>query len=403
MFKIKLSLLLIAILLLSMDFSLSYSAFAQTVDSASGTEGTKFTSRFNGGGRFSRASNPECGVFKTGAALAGIAIAIGVAWTAIILIVSSVGLFTAFVIIGVIAAIVGVWKAIGGLVVCQHSFVKHPVIRGSDGKKKDFSLQSGKEDHEECTNKIYKTEEEYFQCFSQSEENGKKIEKDVLGVDTTDNDKDYWWPKNAVQYSDYIEVCHRNPLTFGSILNPLEDFEIREKELNYITTGVWPHLDGALKCEVLKAGESKTIHGSTFKAVKRAGKLCVELAKISWIGIEMNPWPQGVNIGCTDLPSEPSAPMCEKSVMKFKNKNGQGGIKEIRLSDYKDRDYKALIMEKEKSGEIFVEYDNKECFSSYMSSACYDQAGSKALSPIPITSMLVQCIKESLDNLIKGC
>ena len=57
------------------------------------------------------------------------------------MIVSSAGLFTALVIVGMIAAIVGVWKAVGALIVCQHSFVKHPVARDHDGKYKNFELK----------------------------------------------------------------------------------------------------------------------------------------------------------------------------------------------------------------------------------------------------------------------
>lgn len=112
MFKTKLSLLLIAIFLLNIDFLLSYPVFADTV---SGTDKTEFVSRFNSTGSFSRASNPDCKAFETAAAVAGIAIAIGAIFTGIVLIVSSAGLFTALVIVGMIAAVVGVWKAIGGL------------------------------------------------------------------------------------------------------------------------------------------------------------------------------------------------------------------------------------------------------------------------------------------------
>ncbi|HCE59225.1 MAG TPA: conjugal transfer protein TraH, partial [Wolbachia sp.] len=129
MFKTKLSFLLIAIFLLNIDFLLSYPACA---DEVSGTK-TEFVSRFNSTGKFSRASDPECGAFKTAAALAGMAIAIGVVWTGIVLVVSSIGIFTALVIVGIIAAFVGVWKVVGGLVVCQHSFVRHPAARNDDG------------------------------------------------------------------------------------------------------------------------------------------------------------------------------------------------------------------------------------------------------------------------------
>ncbi len=403
MFKTKLSLLLIAIFLLNIDFLLSYPVFA---DEVSGTDKTEFVSRFNSTGSFSRASNPDCGAFKTAAALAGIAIAVGAIFTGIVLIVSSAGLFTAFVIVGMIAAIVGVWKAIGGIVVCEHSFVKHPVARDHDGKYKDFGFSKSEySKYSGCTNKNYQKEDEYFKCFDKENESievGKKIEKGILNSIPDQNAGGYYWPKNGVLYSEYIEVCHRNPLTFGNLFSDI-DFDVREKDTGYVDGSWSPKVDGDLECKVLKAGQSETIHGSTFKAVRKMGRLCVELAEISTFGIRMTPWPQGVDMGCTEFPPDPIAPMCEKSVMIFKNKNGTGKYK-VDLGDpgNRDKDYKTIIRDEEKEGKILVGYDNAGCFSSYVSEACYNQAGSKSLAPIPITSMIVQCIKESLDNLVAG-
>ncbi len=403
MFKTKLSLLLIAIFLLNIVFLLSYPVFA---DEVSGTDKTEFVSRFNSTGSFSRASNPDCGAFKTAAALAGIAIAVGAIFTGIVLIVSSAGLFTAFVIVGMIAAIVGVWKAIGGIVVCEHSFVKHPVARDHDGKYKDFGFSKSEySKYSGRTNKNYQKEDEYFKCFDKENESievGKKIEKGILNSIPDQNAGGYYWPKNGVQYSEYIEVCHRNPLTFGNLFSDI-DFDVREKDTGYVDGSWSPKVDGDLECKVLKAGQSETIHGSTFKAVRKMGRLCVELAEISTFGIRMPPWPQGVDMGCTEFPPDPIAPMCEKSVMIFKNKNGTGKYK-VDLGDpgNRDKDYKTIIRDEEKEGKILVGYDNAGCFSSYVSEACYNQAGSKSLAPIPITSMIVQCIKESLDNLVAG-
>ncbi|WP_264954031.1 TrbL/VirB6 family protein [Wolbachia endosymbiont (group A) of Endotricha flammealis] len=417
MFKTKLSLLLIAIFLLNIDFLLSYPVLA---DGVSGTDKTEFVSRFNSTGSFSRASNPDCGAFKTAAALAGIAIAVGAIFTGIVLIVSSAGLFTALVIVGMIAAIVGVWKAIGGLVVCEHSFVKHPVARDHDGKYKNFKLEDT--GYSGCTNENYQTEEEYFSCLqnkaredvNKKDYDGKRAEKEALNSNVQESTESYYWPKNGVQYSEYIEVCHRNPLTFGNLFNKVDfnsrgkpgyiDFDVREKDTGYVDGSWSSKVDGGLECRVLKAGQSEPIHGATFKAVRKTGRLCVELASVSMLGIEMTPWPQGVDMGCTELPPDPLAPMCEKSVMIFKNKDGTG---EEKVTIGNNDDYKTIIRSKEKGlneqgGKIFVGYDNAGCFSSYVSEACYNQAGSKSLAPIPVTSMIVQCIKESLDNLVAG-
>ncbi|MDN5248046.1 MAG: type IV secretion system protein [Wolbachia endosymbiont of Tyrophagus putrescentiae] len=401
MFKTKLSLLIIAVFLLNIDFLLSYPAFA-TDAFVNGGESAKFASRMNSTGSFSRASNPECKVFSTTAVLAAIPIIIGMVWTGITLLVSSLGLFTAIVIAGMIAAFVVVWKTVGAFIVCNHSFVKHPVIRDQDGKKKDFLFKdnqstSKREEYVKCVNKNYQTEDEYLKCLGNgSVDEGRKIGKDILNFTDSQPTEEYYWPKNSTQYSDYIEVCFRNPLTFGSVLSEISEFDIREKEFEYVTKSIWPRVDGGLGCKVLKAGESASIYSATFKAVKKVGRLCVELDSIKGVGTV---WPRGVNIGCTDLPPEPQAPMCEKSIMKFKNKN-TGTIKEVSLSSQED--YKTVIRKREKDGYLFQGYNNKGCFGSYVSGACYDQAGTQSLSPLPITSMVVQCVKESLDNLVAG-
>jgi type IV secretion system protein VirB6 len=419
MFKTKLLLLLIAIFLLNIDFLLSYPVFA---DEVSGTEKTEFVSRFNSTGSFSRASNPDCGAFKTAAALAGIAIAVGAIFTGIVLIVSSAGLFTLLVVVGMIAAVVGVWKAIGGLVVCQHSFVRHPVARDHEGKHKNFKLENTS--YSDYTDKNYQTEDEYFSALQgKSGKDGKQTEKEILNFTNWNvvnvNRENYYWPKNGAQYSEYIEICHRNPLTFGNLFKTNDfdsrekpgyiDFDVREKDTGYVD-GAWsPKVDGDLECKVLKAGQSETIHGSTFKAVRKMGRLCVELESVSTLGIKMTPWPQGVDMGCTELPPDPIAPMCEESKMKFKTKDGDTVVTDrntlkdlLKERGNENKDHKTLIKEREGKGEIFVGYDNAGCFSQYVSEACYNQAGSKSLAPVPITSMIVQCIKESLDNLVAG-
>ncbi|MGL9732475.1 MAG: type IV secretion system protein [Wolbachia sp.] len=403
MFKTKLSLLLIAIFLLNIDFLLSYPVFA---DEVSGTEKTEFVSRFNSTGSFSRATNPNCGAFKTATALAGIAIAVGAILTGIILSVSSAFLLAAFAVVGMIATVIGVWKAIGGLVICQHSFVRHPVARNHEGKYKNFKLENTS--YSDYTDKNYQIEDEYFSALQRkSGKDGKQTEKNILNFTDWNvlsfNRENYYWPKNSMQYSEYIEICHRNPLTFGKLFQSYEeiekDFDVREKELNYGKEGWSPKIAGNLECKVLKAGQSKIIHGSTFKAVKKMSRLCVELESVSTFDIKMTPWPQGVDIGCTELPPDPIAPMCEKSVMIFKNKDGTEK-EEVSISI--DDDYQTIIRNKKKEGKIFSGYNNANCFSQYVSEACYNQAGGKSLTPVPITSMIVQCIKESLDNLVAG-
>ncbi|MBV0899772.1 MAG: type IV secretion system protein [Wolbachia endosymbiont of Fragariocoptes setiger] len=404
MFKTKLSLLLAAIFLLNIDVFLLFQAFAE--EAYTGSKKSEIISRFNSTDTFNRASNPDCGQFSTGAAVAGIAILVGALWTGIIMLVSSMGILTLFVIAGMITATIGVWKAIGGLVVCQHSFVRHPVMRDDKGKYRAFELSQSGLSHKVKLDKTYKTEDEYFEALGgNSIGQGKKIEKDLFNLDQYEPDNGYYWPKNAVEYSDYIEICNREHLAFNAetlIKDPSEiqkNFDVREKELGN-PGKVWlPQVDGNLECKTLKVGEEVDIHGSKFRAVRRGSKLCVELKSVSWLKIKMTPWPSGVDMGCTYLPPDPGAPMCEKSKMKFSYKGDE--VTSLEGID-KSRDYKDIIRDFKKEGKIFMGYDNSGCFPDYISQSCYSDAGSKSLTPIPITSMVVQCIKESLDALIVG-
>ena len=127
-------------------------------------------------------------------------------------------------------------------------------------------------------------------------------------------------------------------------------------------------MQGTVECAVLQAGQSKTIHTVTFQAVEKADKICVNATKSGGLPL----WPQ-VEIGCHMRPSGPPAPMCEKS-------------KEIKSSD----------------GKRIEGYDNSACYSCYIDPACKGEAGVHVKSPFPVTSLIVSCIKGSLDNILTG-
>lgn len=136
-----------------------------------------------------------------------------------------------------------------------------------DGKYKNFKLEDT--GYSGCTNENYQTEDEYFSCLqnkaredvNKKDYDGKRAEKEALNSNVQESTESYYWPKNGVQYSEYIEICHRNPLTFGNLFGDI-DFNVREKDTGY-EGGSWsPRVDGKLECKVLKAGQSETIHGS---------------------------------------------------------------------------------------------------------------------------------------------
>ncbi len=464
MFKTKVSLLLIAIFLLNLDFLLSYSALAD--------EAGMVVSHMDSATVFSHASYPQCSVFKTTAINAGIVIIVGALVAGVALAIMgtiTAGIVTALAVFAMISAIMTVWAAVGAWVTCVHSFVQHPVIHDNNGNLLDFKFkdedgtQQGQDttvvnkEYKECANKNYQTEDEYFKCLEKKpgsgnkEQNAQSIARDILSTETQEANKEldnggYLWPKNSVRYSEYIRVCHRNPLSFGYIITggiTEEKFSPREKGINNVRTGSmdgkitespWQLVDGDLKCESLRVGaEPKEIHGTTFKAVQRGNKLCVVLDKVR--GVLTNIYPPNVNIGCIQAPPGHIAPMCGKSIAKFKKKGMDGVVTYVNLNEdpYQDVlrkikeqgyskdlaekmkangystqltgvNYRNVIKNMEQNGYLFDGYDNEPCLKDgpTISKACYDHTASGSLAPMPITSMVVQCIQESLQFLVSG-
>ncbi|OEY87065.1 hypothetical protein BIY23_01075 [Wolbachia pipientis] len=430
MFKTKISLLLIAICLLNLDFLLSYPALAEQIHDKQINDSSIIVSHINSQGVFSRASNPNCSIFETTAVIGGVialisTVAIGLAIVLVSVASSVTTLFlsnigAAVAIAAMIAGIYLLWKSVGPWVVCTHSFVAHPVAHDSKGNFQDFALNDAK--YSECTDKNYATEDEYFKCLEDKNnqngerKNGQNIAKEILSTTqeilstTQDSDDHYRWPKNNVRYSEYIRVCHRNPLSFSHLIrsNPgLEDksFNPREKAINNarkndtlirnITESPWKYVDGDLDCRSIKAGQTAEIHGSVFKAVHKASKLCVVLDSVRLTG---SVYPRGVNIGCVSASPAHIAPMCSASKIKFKDKDGNQRIFGL---DEHQGNYQAMIKLKEEEGLVFDGYDNDGCFSS-LSKACYDRSKSNSFAPVPITSMIVECIHETLGDLVKG-
>lgn len=236
---------------------------------------------------------------------------------------------------------------------CTHSFVRHPVLRWeSDGR------------YRECKNPelLFPGDASSgYVCKSQEYKN-------AAGYD---------WPKNKAPYGDYIEVCYRAPM--GGLFTAHKTWNDREDDFGYQgdfkdgqtedeITRMKEAIGGLLSCGTIKSGEKVVLHTITFKAYEDGGRICVDA--VGSFGGEF--WPFAPTVGCHARAPSPPAPMCEQSVP-------------TKIVDGK-----------------VVEYDNSKCFSCYISGACYSKISLAARAPFPMTSVIIQCIKESLDNLLTG-
>ncbi len=266
-----------------------------------------------------------------------------------------------------VAMITAAMGALTGIVVgsaeffaCTHGFIRHPVLR--------WENTGG-----------YKTCRNPEQLYP-GQDNTPMVCKSGEYVDTSD----YEWPKNKASYSEYVEVCHRYALVPFPVFNigGLDDREYEfglygdftEEEIkdgkkddiiNMKEWVGWPDLD----CETIKVGQIANLNGISFKAYQNGGKICVDA--VGLFGGEFFLF--APVIGCQSAPPAPPAPMCEKSV----------------AIEFDDRGRP-------------TKYNNTACFNCYISGSCYSQISLAARAPFPITSVVVQCIRESLENLVTG-
>ena len=360
------------------------------------------------------ASNPLCATIDEHVKYAGIiGFSTGFAFliVAMVMATSVVGIKFAWIPVAAAAGAIGlaVSKAMP-FFACNWAFVRHPVMRfddhdlrvnrNSNGTPVDYKPGDYKECDEpttkypDCANKDIGTEDQYFRCLATK---GTNTNETFNLTDAKDSEpfctsrkfkkaNGYYWPKNRVSSSAYIEVCYRNPVGFGDPISMIKRLiETSSKDVNeLLRSGDYPReadysspeirkakyaMQGKVECKTLQAGQSVQIHTITFQAIEKADKICVNAVK-SGGGAPL--WPQ-IEIGCHMRPSGPPAPMCEKS-------------KEILSSDDKR----------------LVGYDNSACYSCYIDPACKGEVGPYVKSTFPVTSLIVSCIKGSLDNILNG-
>ncbi|ACZ49138.1 type IV secretion system protein VirB6 [Anaplasma centrale str. Israel] len=276
---------------------------------------------------------------------------------------------------------------------CSEPYAPDDAVKG---RWENIGAQSGttSQQKEKCSREFADLNS-YFACIAPNESLEKaRLLEPICKSRKFKQVEHYAWPKNRVSSSRYIEVCYRKPLAtlFAGAYRALRNQVSTESYTEQIKKGAYPRegtygdaemhktklaISGAgqgetpnthVKCEVLKAGEKKTIHDAEFRAVERGDKLCVDAVSVS--SLPLIPRPE---IGCQMRPNSPPVPMCKESEPKM----GTG--------DMKDK---------------VVGYDNSKCYSCYVDQACQGVASKETKSPFPVTSVLINCIYGSLKNIL---
>lgn len=254
-------------------------------------------------------------------------------------------------------------------IACLFSFVKHPVKHDNTGNmltcKDPYTLE------EEVVND--------------------QGEKETITLTTCPNDvyditDKYEWPKNADIYSNYIWICNRLPIgalrtsAIGCRLDETtkewdkscDNGDLNEREFEYLGPQNTDDLVNAkavlgsdLKCKKLKEGDAVYMHAKWFTATQMQGKLCVKLSG----------WLANANVGCHKSADLTIVPMCESSI--------------------------AIVGS---NGEI-TSFDNSPCYNCYIDPACFGASLNFSHARIPITTSVIGCLKETVENLLSasGC
>lgn len=276
----------------------------------------------------------------------------------------------------------------GEYLACAFSYVKHPVMRfESNGP----GWAEG--DYKECEDldpkfpsqcdKVFQTEKEYFICIDKALggigdfDRGQIKEPKCRSGRYIKTDR-YVWPKNRDTSNSFIEVCYRNPVGAGYVLssgllgiliNLNIGLEPREKDYGDADLHRYKALfNGDIECQVLKAYQRKIIHGVKFGANHTVdGRICAHT-----VGLGEFAWPEQSIVGCHLRKSGPPAPRCSAA----------------RLVTSPD-------------GSI-TSYDESKCKSCFISESCIAPVGAHTLAPFPVSSILVECLRESLNSMLSG-
>ena len=334
------------------DFDLSKSDVGDTFDKSKLGEDTKNILDT------SKATNPQC---TTSDIVFG-----AVIYTGIALVVTGVGqIATGHPIIGGVFTTIGTTELIlsitEGMVMfaCHMSFVRDPVLNYEYDGTDDLGNPVKAGDYKKCKD----PDPDTGYCLS-----GKYIKTDTYNRD-----------QNPAPYSNYLTLCHRytdlhvrgtscSSSVEKKYLDPRE-IEIGDSKCYKKNCGTQgSEYDDAISCKIMKEGDSVKWEGVQYRVRKKADQLCAYV-----YGIGSAPWWPQQQIGCILRTPGPGAPLCAASTP---------------ITDV--------------SGKT-TGYDNSGCFSCFVDTSCYGTAGLRSLSSFSATSLVVQCIKSSLDKALHGC
>ena len=311
--------------------------------------------RKKGGGAY--ASNPDCTntFIAVGTSLATV---VGVLTSFVIsLSVSTVpglNIFTAGFAIGSAVAlsltIVQIIHSSG----CTYAFVRDPVYRydyntvddeGNNVQAGDYVVCKNPEGNS-CPDGVY---------IKKNKEGDHRSAKHVAG-------------------SNWIEICHREPLESSGKFGKVDHLDSRENHYYKDLRDFKKALGGELSCKwAHPVQKSKVdIHIFRYEALYEDDKVCAYLWGLKDGGI---PWFPRSRIGCHSRANTPPAPLCALSVP----------------------------LEWEDAAKTVVKrWDNNKCYNCYVSGSCYNVSNTYAKAPMPITSVCVQCLQETVQNILTG-
>ncbi len=146
---------------------------------------------------------------------------------------------------------------------------------------------------------------------------------------------------------------------------------------------------GRPTCKTGEAGQTVQIGGYNYKIIEKAGvQLCARLTGL----IGGLPWVQSYEIGCIKKLNMNLIPKCPASVPVYEDLEF-------------DKDTGIIINNGGKNPKArIIRYDDSPCYNKCsVSQLCTTSVRGLFQAPIPITSYLMACMKDSIGNIVYGC
>lgn len=137
----------------------------------------------------------------------------------------------------------------------------------------------------------------------------------------------------------------------------------------------------------LRAGEEQIIGNARVKVIESGSKVCAKL-----IGNAVTAWLHQPILGCHKNSKQAAAPMCNTSVA-LSDESGRVNL----TGGVATNLFKASALNPAPKS-----YDNSKCFSCEIAQSCSQNNLLMSQSPVPVSSMIVQCFFDSMDLALGG-